>query len=171
MPVVQVATIRSGLELRSLLPGDGSAYADLLRSSAEHLTRHGDYVDAVAAPADVHAAAFAELDPRHNFGIYENDVLVGSVELVPHDPPKFGLGYLLAHSACGRGIATLAVHAAAGHARSTHIATDLFAGVTHGNHKSIAVLQRVGFARIATFETYARYHLDLARLPAIPRHP
>jgi RimJ/RimL family protein N-acetyltransferase len=77
-------------------------------------------------------------------------------------PLRFGLGYLLAEQACGRGIATLAVHTIARHAWQRVRATDLFAGVTHGNLTSVAVLRRVGFERVATFATYDRYHLDQA---------
>ncbi len=159
MPV-ELATVRPGLVLRSFVTADGAAYADILKANGPHLTRHGDYIDAVCASAEEHAVSFAAANPLHNFGIYEADVLVGSVTLVPIAPPRFGLGYLLAEQACGRGIATLAVHAAAEHAWQRVAATDLFAGVTHGNRASVAVLHRVGFRLVGTFETYDRYHLD-----------
>jgi RimJ/RimL family protein N-acetyltransferase len=45
-------------------------------------------------------------------------------------------------------------------------ATDIFAGVTHGNDKSVAVLRRLGFARVSSFQRYDRYLLVLA-----PRRP
>ncbi len=52
---------------------------------------------------------------------------------------------MLAEQACGRGIATLAVDTIARHAWQCMQATALFAGVTHGNLASVAVLRRVGF--------------------------
>ncbi|WP_158893320.1 GNAT family N-acetyltransferase [Amycolatopsis anabasis] len=161
---MQIATTRPGLELRSLVPDDAYAYATLLQANADHLTRHGDYVDEIGISADEYAAEFAKCDPLRDFGIYEDGVLVGAAALVLGEPPKYGLGYLLAERACGRGIATLSVHALARHARARLDATDLFAGVTHGNHASAAVLKRLGFRRIASFESYARYHLELSRL-------
>jgi RimJ/RimL family protein N-acetyltransferase len=161
MPLA-LATVRPGLVLRSLVADDSASYAALLSANAAHLTRHGDYTDAVSASAEEHAAGFAAANPLHNFGIYESDQLVGSVTLVPVDPPRFGLGYLLAEQACGRGIPTLAVDTVARHAWERLAATDLFAGVTHGNLASVAVLHRVGFQRVATFDTYDRYHLDHA---------
>lgn len=40
-------------------------------------------------------------------------------------------------------------------------ATDIYAGVTHGNDKSAALLERVGFRFPQRFEDYTRYHLHL----------
>jgi RimJ/RimL family protein N-acetyltransferase len=94
--------------------------------------------------------------PRQD--IIESDTLVGGVSLVPVDPPKYGLGYWLATDACGRGLATLAVQAVTGYARDVLGATDVFAGVTHGNHASVGVLERAGFHRVAEFESCDCYH-------------
>ena len=38
-------------------------------------------------------------------------------------------------------------------------ATDVFAGVTHGNAVSVAVLLRVGFEGVASFPEYDRYRM------------
>jgi hypothetical protein len=38
-------------------------------------------------------------------------------------------------------------------------ATDVFAGVTHGNAASAAVLMRVGFEGVAPFPEYDRYQM------------
>jgi len=69
---------------------------------------------------------------------------------------------LLAESACGCGIASLAVCAVARHAATALGATDIFAGVTHGNSASAAVLHRAGFTRTDSLDTYDRYHLALS---------
>lgn len=37
-------------------------------------------------------------------------------------------------------------------------ATDLYAGVVHGNNASVRALMKNGFTRVATFDTYDRYH-------------
>jgi ribosomal-protein-serine acetyltransferase len=44
-------------------------------------------------------------------------------------------------------------------------ATDVYAGVTHGNGKSGAVLTRLGFKVAEVFETYTRYHRALVASP------
>jgi len=76
---------------------------------------------------------------------------------VPVDPPRYGLGYWLAEDATGHGYATAAVRALLDHARTLQ-ATDVLAGVTHGNDRSVALLRRLGFARVAEFDSYDRYH-------------
>jgi ribosomal-protein-serine acetyltransferase len=83
--------------------------------------------------------------------------LIGRADLVPVDPPRYGLGYWLGEEATGHGYATAAVRALLDHARSLG-ATDVLAGVTHGNDRSVALLRRLGFARVAEFDAYDRYH-------------
>lgn len=102
--------------------------------------------------ADVDAAAYVAL------------VRANSEHLTRYlavDPPRFGLRYLVAESACGRGIATLAVASVLEHATINLRATDVFAGVTHGNISSAAVLERNAFRLTTSFETYDRYHRRL----------
>jgi RimJ/RimL family protein N-acetyltransferase len=157
-----IETSRRGVTLSRLRPEDGEPYATLLRDNRAHLTRLGNYADEVATPATEYARQFGDDGPALAFGIYEAGALVGSVALVPVAPPKFGLGYWLAEHACGRGLATLAVTAAVTYAAQELSATDVFAGVTHDNDRSVAVLQRAGFRRVAEFEDYSRFHIDLA---------
>jgi ribosomal-protein-serine acetyltransferase len=131
--------------LRELTAGDAEDYVSVMAANASHLTRLGDFTEEVQTSAREYAARFAVQGPALAFGIWDTDQLVGSVELVPVDPPRYGLGYWLAESACGRGLATLAVEAITRYAERDLGATDIFAGVTHGNDKSIAVLERARF--------------------------
>lgn len=39
--------------------------------------------------------------------------------------------------------------------------TDVFAGVSHGNERSVALLHRLDFAVVADFDTYRRFHRAL----------
>jgi RimJ/RimL family protein N-acetyltransferase len=126
-----------------------------------HLTRLGDYLDEVAAPVSEYATRFGVDGSALVFGIYEDGGLVGGIALVAVDPPTFGLGYWLAENACGRGLATLALATLIQYASAELGATDLYAGVTRGNQKSVAVLVRNGFQRSAEFNDYDRYHLDV----------
>ncbi|MFJ8588956.1 GNAT family N-acetyltransferase [Streptomyces sp. NPDC093595] len=61
------------------------------------------------------------------------------------------------------GYATAACTALHGHAARELGATDLFAGVTHGNDRSVALLSRLGFEPVADFEDYTRFRLRLVR--------
>jgi len=159
-----IETSRSGVILGRLHPEDAERYATLLRENRAHLTRLGDYKDEVATPATEYARQFATDGPALAFAIYEAEAMVGSVALVAVDPPKYGLGYWLAANACGRGWATLSVEAAVTYAARELSATDVFAGVTHGNDRSVAVLQRAGFRGVADFDDYSRFHIDLGNI-------
>ena len=114
---VKLATERNGVLLQSLDIADAAAFCDLLQGSAERLSRFGDYTSSVTQSVDHWTEEFSASDPRLNFAIRENGVMVGRAELNPVEPPRFGCGYLLAESTCGRGLATLALGALVRHAR------------------------------------------------------
>ncbi|MFD1146604.1 GNAT family N-acetyltransferase [Saccharothrix hoggarensis] len=148
-----------GLVLTPLTAADAPAYYALLDRNRDHLSRHGDHRDeAGGTPAWV-AAHLSEPVPDR-YGIRLGDRLVGRVDLTHVDPPRYGLGYWLAHDATGHGYATAACAAVLGHARASG-ATDVFAGVTRGNDRSVALLLRLGFRPIAELETHTRFHLPL----------
>lgn len=144
--------------LRRLTAGDADAYFDAVQRNRGHLTAIGDFLDEVAASADEFRQRFAnESDASLLMGIWRNDDLVGHVGLLHREPPKWGLGYWLAQQATGHGIATAAVGTVLAFGRSELGVEEVFAGVSHGNDKSIAVLERLGFAPVADFDTYTRF--------------
>jgi RimJ/RimL family protein N-acetyltransferase len=154
---MDVLTERPGVVLRSLAAQDAAAFHRLLHISAAHLSRFGDYTTSIDQSVTYWVEEFSASDPRLDFGIYEDGILVGRAALNPVAPPRYGCGYLLAADACGRGLATLALSALVEHARALLDATDVFAGVTRGNSASVAVLRRVGFVHVASFPLYDRY--------------
>ena len=117
------------------------------------LTAHGDYSDQVELASDAGG--------KRRFGIFLGTVLVGRADLAPVDPPRFGLGYWLAENATGKGYAQTALTTPLAFASSELGATEIYAGVTYGNERSTALLQRLGFAPIASFERHARFGLLL----------
>lgn len=164
MPCVPgtLATSMNDLTVGALRRDDAHSYHALVRRNIGHLTRLGDYRDEVAMSRDKITETFADERPvSGRFGIRLDGTLVGRVDLVPVDPPRFGLGYWLDEAATGRGLATEAVRAVLSHARDDLAATEIFAGVTHGNAKSVALLVRLGFEQVESFETYDRYRLAL----------
>ena len=159
---LRLSTALEGVELRELTVDDADEYFALVQRNAVHLTARGDYRDEVAAThADVVAMLAARTELPGRFGVFDGGALVGRVDLVPVDPPRFGLGYWLSEDVIGRGIATNAVAALLDHVRTVLEATDIFAGITHGNVASEAVVTRLGFARVADFESYSRWHRAL----------
>ncbi|AGZ41150.1 N-acetyltransferase GCN5 [Actinoplanes friuliensis DSM 7358] len=158
-------TSRAGLHLRQLAPSDAADYYALVQANAGHLTRHGDYQDEVAATADEVTESLAGQDgAQFRFGVFLHGRLIGRADLIPVDPPRFGLGYWLSEDATGNGYAGAAVGALLDHARAVHGATDVFAGVTHGNRPSEALLHRLGFTVVADLGTYNRFHLALGQV-------
>lgn len=130
-----------------------------MQRNAAHLTRLGDYRDEVAATLDEVAARLAGPGPLR-YGIVLRERLIGRIDLIPVDPPRYGLGYWLGEYATGQGYATKAVASALQHVR-TLAATDVYAGVTHGNDRTVALLRRLGFTMVASFDSYDRFHLAL----------
>jgi RimJ/RimL family protein N-acetyltransferase len=149
------------LILQPLASSAAAELHDLLQKNCDHLTAHGDYAEQVAMSRDQVEAELASDSGNLRFGIVLGGTLIGRIDLVAADPPKYGLGYWLAKEATGRGYASAAVRALIGHARIDLYATDIYAGVTRGNAKSEALLERLGFLPILDFGSYRRFHLNL----------
>lgn len=162
-----VHTSVEGLTLRPLRPTDADAYHALLHQNQGHLGP--DYASELAQRVTDHAGRFEQNPtPALMFGIRLRGALVGRIDLVAVQPPKYGMGYWLTRDATGHGFATAAVNAITTYARDAAKATEVYAGVRHGNDKSVAVLERAGFVRSSRFEDYDRYRLVLEPLPAEP---
>ena len=149
------------LTLRRLGGADADRLFELIQDNRHHLTAHGDYAELAAASSETLAAELSGSDDQVRLGIFLGESLVGRLDLIPVDPPRYGLGYWLCESATGKGYGTAAVGTAIVHARDDLGATDIYAGVTHGNLSSVALLRRNGFAAAADFERYTRYHRAL----------
>ncbi len=155
--------------LTELTVADTDAYYALVQASREHLTAFGDYDGEVAASLEEVREALANPSDRNlRFAIRLEGELIGRIDLVPVDPPRYAIGYWLGAHATGKGYATAAAAALIGYAREQLAATDIFGGVTKGNAKSVAVLERLGFRAVTEFDTYTRYHLPLANQSSKP---
>ena len=153
-------TVVSGLTLRALLPQDAASLHAVVQANHAHLTAHGDYLDLVTAPVDTLADELGA-HGQHRFGIFLSGQLIGRADLNPVAPPRYGLGYWLAQQATGSGHATHALAALLRFAREDLHASEVYAGVTGGNVRSERLLQRLGFAQVAVFDTYTRFRLKL----------
>jgi RimJ/RimL family protein N-acetyltransferase len=161
--VVELQTHVPGLVLREHTAKDAGPYYDLVQANRAHLTRHGDYTELVASTRDGTERRFANPQrPSVRCGIWKDDRLIGHVTLVHAEPPRWGVGFWLSEHASGQGFMTAALAALLDYARTELNAAEVLAGVTQGNHRSAAVLTRLGFAPITHFPTYTRYQLVLA---------
>lgn len=139
-----LATALPQVVLRPLTVSDAHAYHDLLTSNRGHLTRHGNFVEETAWSLETVRSSLASC-PNHAFGIWRLGVLLGRVDLVPVEPPKYGLGYLLASSATGQGVATESVRAVVGLGSGRPVGGS---GVRRGDARELPERGRAGAARV-----------------------
>ncbi|MEV2199426.1 GNAT family N-acetyltransferase [Streptomyces fradiae] len=156
----------STLTLCLLTAEQADEYYALIDRNREHLTQYGDYQALAASDYETaHAELLNDPSPSLRCGVLLHSALIGRVDLVAVNPPKYGLGYWLDREATGHGYATAACRALIEYGANVLGATDVFAGVTHGNGKSGAVLTRLGFQVAEVFGTYTRYHRALVASP------
>jgi ribosomal-protein-serine acetyltransferase len=151
------------LRLAPLSTDDAEAYDALLDRNREHLTRHGDYRDALTATRESVRDELNAATDNLALGIWLDRELTGRVDLVPKEPGIFVIGYWLGRDFLGRGYMTVACRALLAHARADLGASTVYAGVTKGNRASEAVLERLGFARVQDMGSYHRFRLDFDR--------
>ena len=160
------------MSLRVLTPADSVDYRALLRANRAHLMRHGDFTDQIRASEGEIEQALAHPGKKERaYGIWLHDTLVGQASIIAAAPPHYSLGYWLAQTATGQGLASAACATLIEQSSTVLGATDMFAGVTHGNHASVALLRRLGFTPVAECVTYTRFHLALTPPPRQEPHP
>ena len=157
-----IATECSTIKLTPLSVDHANEYYALVDRNRAHLTKHGDYGDMLTATL---ASVREELGaPREHLmlGIWRKRALIGRVDLIPKEPGIFVIGYWLGRDFLGQGFMTVACRALIAHAQAELGATTVYGGVTKGNRASEAVLERLGFARVADMGSYHRFRLDIA---------
>jgi ribosomal-protein-serine acetyltransferase len=155
---VELPTARPGLMLRELTAADADDYYALIERNRRHLTRHGDYGELATTTLEQASESLTRApDDNTRFGIRLDGRLVGRVDLNPLNPPNYVLGVWLDEAATGKGHATEACRTALAFARSHLRATDVWAGVTHGNERSVALMGRLGFDGVAELDHHTRF--------------
>jgi hypothetical protein len=97
-------TAKAGLCLRSLTGADAPVLRELVLRNSRHLTRHGDYRELVDMSADSLADELSKRDGRTwRFGIFLDHSLIGRVDLIGVEPPRYSVGYWLSEHAAGQG--------------------------------------------------------------------
>ena len=158
---MEITTQIDGLVLRSLGEPDLALYEDLVARNRVHLTTHGDYADLVrASTGDLESELREPVAGR--FGMWLRDELIGRVDLIPKEGTNAVLGYWLDEDRLGSGFATAACRGLIRYGMERLGVTDVWAGVTHGNERSVAVLKRLGFETVGDMGSYTRFHLTSA---------
>jgi RimJ/RimL family protein N-acetyltransferase len=159
--VLTVSTSVEALTLRAHTPDDAVTLHRLLQDNAEHLRASGDYdAEIVTGEAGWRAefAAYADgREPAYSFGMWLDGArMIGRIVLVPVDPPRYGVGYWVVNSQQGKGFATASLSTILRYAGWLG-ATEVFAGVLHGNIASRRVLDACGFEIVTELDTHTRF--------------
>ena len=157
--VAELETEIDGLTLKRLTVADADRYLDLLDRNRAHLTAFGDFTEVPSLTKEDVRLELATDEPAR-FGILLRGALIGRVDLQPRGPGDAVLGYWLDEAQVGHGYATAACRAVIGAGRGSMGMRDVWAGVSHGNGRSEALLRRLGFEPVADIGTYTRFHLD-----------
>jgi ribosomal-protein-serine acetyltransferase len=165
---VRLSTEIDGLVLRSLGVEDLERYAASVSRNRTHLTSNGDYGELARASIEALEDELRE-GATGRYGVYLGEELIGRVDLTPRDGTNAVLGYWLDHDRLRSGFATAACRALLRHGAEALGITDVWAGVTHGNDRSVAVLRRLGFDVVGDMGSYTRFHLALVGNPTTER--
>ena len=143
--LLELTTTDPTLTLRESRPEEADEYYALIVRNRFHLTQFGNYQDEGYASLSWVKRWLARPADGLRFGIWRSGALIGRAELALRGPSQFTLAYWLGRDHVGRGLMKQALQRLMQHGRDRFGATAFFAGVTHGNHKSVAVLRGLGY--------------------------
>jgi RimJ/RimL family protein N-acetyltransferase len=144
-PAFELLTDDPTVSLRELNAAQADEYYALINRNRAHLTQFGNYEDEGRATLKWVKSLLARPAAGLRFGIWYAGALVGQAELAHKLRTSFTVAYWLGSEHVGRGLMTKAIFRLMQHARERFGATAFFAGVTHGNAKSAAVLLALGY--------------------------
>ncbi len=148
--------------LRELTERDARVYFELVQRNKRHLTQFGDYKELVSLTLRGIEVDFANRpDDKVRMGIWRKAELMGRIDLSSVAPGAFVLGYWIGSDYLGKGYVTAGCSALLDYSQKALGATEYWAGVTHGNTKSAAVLERLGFSAIERLEYHTRFHMPV----------
>lgn len=161
---LEIATEIDEVVLRKLLtPVDHEAFKNLVIENRHHLIRYCPGV--VRGIPQLIKGNYTDRSDR--FVIANGRLIMGSVALSECENPKeTEIGYWLGEKFIGNGYATAAVRALSRYALENY--TSIEARIAESNHRSIGVIERVGYRRMGkiagtgmiTFEFNEQIHRD-----------
>ncbi len=159
-----------GFALRQLVPEDAQRYFDLIDADRGHF-KHGEDVTPKNYPT-VQAVLESIENPKRptktRFGIWDGDVMVGSINLSTNHPGAAEIGYWIGAEHKGHGYARRATELLITYAFNGLNLDTLTAWVDPANEASIKTLERAGFRRDPSSEYQLFYvlHKDDLSHPA-----
>ena len=146
--------------LRELTERDAHVYFELVQRNREHLTQFGDYKELVSLTLwDIEVDFANRPDDKVRMGIWRKAELMGRIDLSSVALGAFVLGYWIGSEYLGKGYVTAGCSALLDYGQKALGATEYWAGVPHGNTKSAAVLERVGFSAVERLEYHTCFYM------------
>jgi RimJ/RimL family protein N-acetyltransferase len=138
-----------GLALRQLVPDDAQRYFDLIDADREHF-KYGEEITSNKYPT-VESVRQSIKDPvqsKLRFGIWDNNEMVGSINMVQNRPGTGEVGYWIGGQYKGHGYAKRATEQLANYAFNELGLQRITAWVAPENLPSVKTLEKVGFRRM-----------------------
>jgi len=159
---------RDGMDLKQLVPEDAQTYFDLIDADRSHF-KHGEEVTSTKYP-DVQSVLESIENPENpsklRFGIWDADVMVGSINLTPKRPGSAEVGYWVGAKYTGQNYAWRALDILIDYAFWDLNLESLTAWVSPKNRASIRTLERSFFRRRTDGRDQVLYELQRAQFTA-----
>ncbi len=136
------------ISLKELIPDDASLYFGLVEQDRDHLSQHGDVT---AQKYQTEAAVRRSIKnsgkpQKYRFGIWDNDVMVGSNNLTPKDGNRAELGSWIGKVHTGSNYAARARTLLVDFAFNQLQLDEVFCEIVIGNVASQKSVEKSGFA-------------------------
>ncbi len=152
----------AGFTLRQLTVDDAKSYLDLIEYNRSHLSRHGDVTSLNYPDLDSVVKSIVQPDNplRLRFGIWPEEIMVGTVNLTPRGERRFEIGYWVGAEHIGHGYAAEAAKMMVEYGFDKAGADLLLAVVNIGNKASVKTIEKVGFQAVALDQDSTRFELS-----------
>lgn len=139
----------NGFALRQLVADDAQRYFDLIDSDREHF-KYGEEMTSQKYP-NVETVLESLTDPgkpdKTRFGIWDGEVMVGSINLAQSRPGAVEIGYWIGGEYARNGYASKATKLIVEYAFNNLDINSIVAWVAPANEGSIRTLEKAGFQR------------------------
>jgi RimJ/RimL family protein N-acetyltransferase len=140
------------------------ALLDLAKKNEAHLSEYGDYSSLLESTAEAFTAELARnTDGELMTAMMCGGEIIGVASLIRYREHVFGLGYWVDKAFEGRGLVSAACRALIDHAVHTYAATEIWAGTSHGNERSIALVQRLGMRKVREQAGHLSFMLEVKK--------
>lgn len=145
---ITIRAVTETIYLKQLSPKDAARYFSLIAYDSDHLRHFGDttadkYPDVVSVRDSI---AHPKNPEKLRFGIWDNDHMVGTINLTPSVDGEAEIGYWVGKEFVGHGYAARALKLLTGYATEVLHYDVLYCEVAVGNTASARTVKKSGFS-------------------------